>query len=97
MSMDDLLFVQVIGGIGLSLAYLRAEYLSHRRLTAARRRRESVMRKLHMAKARLDPIDIARHQRIDHSRIQTSSLPSNAGFDPTSRVSLHNLPTNRSF
>jgi hypothetical protein len=38
MSMDDLMLAIIIGGIGLSGAYLRAEFVAWRRSNAARRR-----------------------------------------------------------
>jgi hypothetical protein len=41
MILDDLLFAVIIAGIGLSGAYLRAEYISHVSIGAAERRREA--------------------------------------------------------
>jgi hypothetical protein len=51
--MDDLLFGTVIAGIGLAIAYLRAEVLSSRRINAAELRREVVQRELRFKKDRL--------------------------------------------
>jgi hypothetical protein len=50
MSLDVALMVIVLGGIGLSAAYVRAEYLRWRNLGAAERRREAALRKLHAAR-----------------------------------------------
>ncbi|HSZ09517.1 MAG TPA: hypothetical protein VK794_13340 [Steroidobacteraceae bacterium] len=50
MSLDVVLMIVVLGGIGLSAAYVRAEYLRWRDLGAAERRRETVFRKLHAAR-----------------------------------------------
>ena len=54
MNIDDLLIAIIIAGIGLSGAYLRAEVLLHRRLTAAKRSRELVERELHNTRVRLE-------------------------------------------
>jgi hypothetical protein len=50
MSFDVALLAVIVGGIGLSAAYVRAEYLSWRANGAAERRRESVLRDLHAAR-----------------------------------------------
>lgn len=50
---DDLLFATIIAGLGLSLAYVRAELTSRRRLRAAELRREIVQRELHIKEDRL--------------------------------------------
>jgi hypothetical protein len=47
MSVDDLLIAIIIGGIGLSGAYVRAEFMLWRRNKAAERRREVCLRELH--------------------------------------------------
>lgn len=47
MILDDVLFAIILAGIGLSGAYLRAELVVHRRVTAVERRRELVRRELH--------------------------------------------------
>ena len=47
MSFDIVLMAIVVAGIGLSAAYVRAEYIRWRELGAAERRRESVLRTLH--------------------------------------------------
>jgi len=49
MSLDVVLIVIVIGGIGLSAAYVRTEYRRWRELREAQLRRESAQRELHAA------------------------------------------------
>jgi len=50
MSLDVVLIVIVIGGIGLSAAYVRTEYRRWRELGEAQLRRESAQRELHAAR-----------------------------------------------
>jgi hypothetical protein len=50
MSLDVALIVIVLGGIGLSAAYLRAQYMHWRKLGAAQLRREAALRELHTAR-----------------------------------------------
>jgi len=50
MGFDVLLIAVIVGGIGLSFAYVRAEYRSWREQGAAQRRREAVLRDLHAAR-----------------------------------------------
>jgi hypothetical protein len=50
MSFDVVLMAIVVGGIGLSGAYLRAEYIHWREHGAAARRRTTVLRELHAAR-----------------------------------------------
>jgi hypothetical protein len=50
MGFDVLLIAVIVGGIGLSVAYVRAEYRSWRELGAAQRRREAALRDLHAAR-----------------------------------------------
>jgi hypothetical protein len=52
MSIDDLLLVIIIAGIGLSGAYLRAEMDFHRRMMAAQRDREIQHLELHTKRLR---------------------------------------------
>ncbi len=47
MILDDLLIALIIAGMGISGAYLRAELLLHRRLTAVQRIRQLQQRQLH--------------------------------------------------
>jgi hypothetical protein len=50
MSLDVVLIVIVIGGIGLSAAYVRTEFRRWRELGAAQLRREAALRELHAAR-----------------------------------------------
>jgi predicted membrane-bound mannosyltransferase len=46
---DALLMMLIIAGMGLSVAYLRAEYILHREFKAAEHRKLIVLRELHAA------------------------------------------------
>ena len=48
MSLDDVLFAVIIGGVGLCAAHFRAEYIRWRAHRAAERRQETSMRELHI-------------------------------------------------
>jgi general stress protein YciG len=50
MSFDIVLMAIVLGGIGLSAAYVRAEYIHWRERGDAERRRETALRELHTAR-----------------------------------------------
>jgi hypothetical protein len=50
MGFDIALILIVVGGIGLSAAYVRAEYMRWREHGAAERRRETALRALHAAR-----------------------------------------------
>ena len=50
MSLDVALIVIVLGGLGLSASYVRAEYMRWRELGAAQLRREAALRELHTAR-----------------------------------------------
>jgi hypothetical protein len=47
MGFDVVLIAVIVGGVALSAAYVRAEYLGWRRHGAAERRREAALRELH--------------------------------------------------
>jgi hypothetical protein len=49
MGFDIVLIVVIVGGIALSAAYVRAEYLGWREHGAAERRKEAALRELHAA------------------------------------------------
>jgi len=49
MGFDIVLIAVIVGGIALSAAYVRAEYLGWREHGAAERRREAALRELHAA------------------------------------------------
>jgi hypothetical protein len=48
MSLDDVLFGMIIGGIGLCAAHFRSEYIRWREHRAAERRKETTMRELYI-------------------------------------------------
>jgi hypothetical protein len=50
MSFDDVLIVIVVGGIALSAAYIRSEYILWRSRGAAERRRAAILGELHAAR-----------------------------------------------
>jgi hypothetical protein len=47
MSLDDVLFVVIVSGVGLCAAYFRDEYIGWRKHRAAEMRRVASMRALH--------------------------------------------------
>ena len=55
MTLEDLLFAIILAGIGLSGAYLRAELVLHRRMTALQRTREIVQREVHAKRVHIEP------------------------------------------
>jgi hypothetical protein len=56
--MDTLLFALIIAGVGLSGAYLRAEFLLRRRNKAAERREDLSLHELHANRLRPKQIDV---------------------------------------
>ena len=48
MSLDDVLFGVIVGGVGLCAAYFRVEYMRWREHRAADMRKETSMRALHI-------------------------------------------------
>ena len=50
MILDVAMIVIVLGGIGISAAYVRAEYMRWREVGAAQLRREAALRELHAAR-----------------------------------------------
>jgi hypothetical protein len=48
MNFDDVLFGLILCGIGLAVACFRSEYVLRRELREAERRREGLMRELHL-------------------------------------------------
>ena len=56
MGFDFVLIALIVGGIGLSAAYVREEYVAWRTHGAAQRRREAALR------------DVARHKLSDDAR-----------------------------
>lgn len=72
---DDLLLVMILAGIGVSVAYLRAELLLYRRFKAAERRREPLQRELHIKRVRPAQMDMPSRPRTHRSQIQTNVFP----------------------
>jgi hypothetical protein len=60
MSFDDVLFGLILCGIGLAAACFRSEYVLLRELKATERRRERLMRELHMERLS-SQVDDERH------------------------------------
>jgi hypothetical protein len=60
MSLDYLLFAIILAGIGLSVAYLRAELSLHRRMTELQRARELLQREVHAKRVHLDHTEMLR-------------------------------------
>jgi hypothetical protein len=56
--MDDLLTAMIIAGIGLSIAYLRAEFVSRRARNTKERKKAIVQRELHANRLRPKAIDV---------------------------------------
>jgi 6-phosphogluconolactonase len=80
MSFDDLLIAIIVAGIGLSVAYLRAEYVSWRRYKAAERRHEVSLCELHLKRLRVEDNDVpaaitAGAVRVARSRTQAGHSP----------------------
>jgi len=67
MNIDDLLMTIIVGGMALSVVYLRAEFIGHRRYKSADKQEETCLRKLFERPAlslsqRVEPIIIANLQ-----------------------------------
>jgi hypothetical protein len=65
MNLDDVLLVMVLGGFGVAVAYVRAEYVHWREQGASERRRESALRDLHA-------------ERLSHHSTALSAVPGGA-------------------
>ncbi len=57
MNFDDLFIAIIIAGTGLTVAYLRAEYVLHRKFKAAEHKKLIVQRELHANRLRSKQID----------------------------------------
>lgn len=71
MSLDDLLIVIIIIGVGLSGAYLKAEYELHVRLRTAQRRTRLVLHDLHASRVRIEQNGIPVHVWIARAPAQS--------------------------
>jgi hypothetical protein len=58
MRLGDLLFAIILAGIGLAVAYLRAEYVLHRRFKAAEQQTLIAQRQLHANRLTIKPIHV---------------------------------------
>ena len=76
MILDDVLFAIILAGIGLSGAYLHAELIAHRRVTAVERRRELVQRELHSARVARPYAPFAARTQPDRQRVGFLSMRS---------------------
>jgi hypothetical protein len=57
MIIEEVLLTTIIAGLGLSVAYLRAEYVLHRGFKAAEHKKLIVLHELHAARLRLEQTD----------------------------------------
>jgi hypothetical protein len=57
MIIDEVLLMTIIAGLGLSVAYLRAECVLHRGFKAAEHKKLIVLHELHAARLRLEQTD----------------------------------------
>ena len=71
MSLDDLLLAIIIIGIGLSGAYLKAEYQLHVRLRTAERGTRVVRHDLHASRVRIEQNGIPVHVWIARAPLQS--------------------------
>jgi hypothetical protein len=74
MSFDDLLFAIILAGLGLSGAYLRAELLLHRRMTALQRTRELVQLEFHAKRVGLEQNNVSGQPRNPPSPTQADAF-----------------------
>jgi CRISPR/Cas system CMR-associated protein Cmr5 small subunit len=69
---DELLLMIIGAGMGLTVAYLRAEYVLHRRFKAAEQEKLSVQHELHANRLKSKQIDAPvaalRHQTFPNNR-----------------------------
>jgi hypothetical protein len=86
--MDDLLIAMIIAGIGLSVAYLRAELVLHRRMTAAQGKREVLHIELHTKRVSLGRNDMSRQPRTYPSSIQANAFQVVRGLARALRISI---------
>jgi hypothetical protein len=79
MSMDDLLIAIIAAGFGFSVAYIRAELVLHRQMTAAERWRELVQRRSYARRAGIEQSDVSIRPRTVSSSLRTG-LADSEGF-----------------
>ena len=75
MSLDDVLFGVIVGGVGLCAAYFRDEYIGWRKHRAAEIRKQTSMRELHIARVshRKDADSIRSVVNVEKQRADTES------------------------
>lgn len=71
MSLDDLLIAIIIIGIGLSAAYLKAEYDAHVRRRTAERRTGIVLPDVHASRVRMEQNGMPVHVQIARAPMQS--------------------------
>jgi hypothetical protein len=86
MGIDDLLIAMIIAGAGLAGAYLRAEFVLHRRLTALQHRMESEQHEFHAKRVGLEQNDVSRH-RLTMSLFQANGFRVLRGLAHALRIS----------
>jgi len=72
--MDDLLIMIIVAGIGLSIAYLRAELVARQEFKAAERKKEFALRALHITRPRREDTALLRQPSAVSWPVQTNPL-----------------------
>jgi hypothetical protein len=70
--MDDLQIAMIIAGIGLSIAYLRAELVVRQEFKAAERKKELALRELHITRPRREHTALLRQPSAVSWPVQTN-------------------------
>jgi hypothetical protein len=70
--MDDLLIAMIIAGIGLSIAYLRAELVVRQEFKAAEQKKELALRERHITRARRGHTALLRQPSAVFCLVQTN-------------------------
>jgi len=95
MSFDDFLIALIIGGIGLTAAYFRAEYVSWRRYKAAKRRQNLSLRELHVNRLRLEK-DVPVRGTVQLEKSLNAKAASRVAItDEEVRVAVDRVPTSQ--
>jgi hypothetical protein len=72
--MDDLLITIIVAGIGLSIAYLRAELVVRQEFKAAERKKEFALRELHIRRPRREHTALFRQPSAVSWPVQTNPV-----------------------
>ena len=86
MSLDDLLIAIIIAGMGLTVAYLRAEYVLHRGSKAAEHKKLIVQRELHANRLRPKQMDVPVAAIRNHQHFLSKESPTCAPAESPSTV-----------